>query len=276
LTASLRGKGTSAVAAEVISHTRAHYEHAKPEWERHEQPQGRSSAAARGGKRYQTPALIVGGLVLAGLGLWLGFRPSSDSSRPQAVAPVQAQRHAAEPAEAPVESAAPSPEKAAESFLKEAEPIARRFLNATTVAEALRDVRLPERAGKRMERMFPGGTIGRVGLSAFPTEPDKVALGGDAALVQVVTREGETRGLTFVRTPGGWKIDWESWAGWSDLPWEEFSPSGRPNPCACGSRRRRSNITISSSATRRSGAACVSNRPTASIFFMATSDAIRR
>src|SRR5690606_20505194 len=36
------------------------------------------------------------------------------------------------------------------------------------------------------------------------------------------TRDHEMRHVAFADGPDGVKVDWESWAGWSDMPWEEF------------------------------------------------------
>jgi len=38
-------------------------------------------------------------------------------------------------------------------------------------------------------------------------------------VVDVRTRNFEKRQITFVETPEGLKIDWESWVGWSEMSW---------------------------------------------------------
>ena len=40
--------------------------------------------------------------------------------------------------------------------------------------------------------------------------------------LMVTTRDQLEMPLAFIETPQGLKIDWESWVGWSDMPWEKF------------------------------------------------------
>jgi hypothetical protein len=45
---------------------------------------------------------------------------------------------------------------------------------------------------------------------------------GSSFSVKVFTRDFEVRPLTFFDTPQGIQIDWESWVGWSEMPWSVF------------------------------------------------------
>ncbi len=61
-------------------------------------------------------------------------------------------------------------------------------------------------------------------MAEFNTESVISCLGTISAL-KVRTRSYEEKSLAFVDTPQGLKIDWESWVGWSEMPWEEFLAS---------------------------------------------------
>ncbi|MEI6653396.1 MAG: hypothetical protein WCP45_01395 [Verrucomicrobiota bacterium] len=104
------------------------------------------------------------------------------------------------------------------ALLAEATPLARKFLQATTLDELLPLVRNPQRAQPRMLREYPDGHIDPPGLTEFNATRN-VAYHDSIASVSVRTLKFENRQLAFVETPDGLKIDWESWAAWSDLTW---------------------------------------------------------
>ncbi|RYD32583.1 MAG: hypothetical protein EOP87_12575 [Verrucomicrobiaceae bacterium] len=45
---------------------------------------------------------------------------------------------------------------------------------------------------------------------------------GKLVSVNLVTGDFEPKSMAFLDTPQGLKIDWDSWAGWSEMSWEEF------------------------------------------------------
>ena len=63
-------------------------------------------------------------------------------------------------------------------------------------------------------------------MDAFNTGREVVRQ-GRAMTVKVRTSGMDVKPMAFFMTPEGLKIDWESWAGWSEMPWEEFL-SSRP------------------------------------------------
>lgn len=109
-------------------------------------------------------------------------------------------------------------------FLAEAEPMAGVFLNAATVDEILPLVRDPAVAEARIRDFYPDEKIKAAGLSYFNTQGNVLTL-GEVRSVVIRTRDHEDRALAFVETPDGLKIDWESWVGWSEMPWESFLSS---------------------------------------------------
>ena len=148
--------------------------------------------------------VIVGGVVVSLLG---------GKARVVAVQPVKPSSPQT------VETTANLPSDA--ELVKDAEPLARKFLNATTVEEILTTVRNPEVAEARMRKFYPAGKIDAPGLSQFNSGAGLVTR-GKLHSFPIQTRDHEEKSLAFVETPQGLKIDWESWVGWSDMRWEDF------------------------------------------------------
>lgn len=107
-------------------------------------------------------------------------------------------------------------------FLAAAEPLAGKFLAAGRVDDLLPLVRKPQTAGPRMRSMYPDGKIEAPGMNAFDTNREVVRQ-GHAMTVNVRTDNLDVKPLAFFVTPEGLKIDWESWIGWSEMPWDEFA-----------------------------------------------------
>lgn len=106
-------------------------------------------------------------------------------------------------------------------LMAEAEPLARKFLDATTIDELLEVVVNPERARQRMQREYPDGQVEAPGMAEFNAS-SSAAYDGSAVTVAVRTADYASKQLTFVESDGALKIDWESWVGWCDMAWPDF------------------------------------------------------
>lgn len=106
-------------------------------------------------------------------------------------------------------------------FARLAEPMARTFLEAKSIDEILPLARNPLVAEPRMKTLYPDRRIPPVGLDQFNTDSEIEHEGGHLT-VKVRTKNFDERKLTFFNTAEGLKIDWESWAAWSEMPWKEF------------------------------------------------------
>jgi len=173
------------------------------------------------GKRGMT-AFLVGGTVLFGgmvaLVLYVLLKPSQ-------VTPVISSPVVALP-EFPLAEEKDAEEIRSSSWdesnlLTLGEPVAKGFLNATSVDEMLKWVSEPTKVEPLMRKWYPGGKIEPVGLSDFSSSNIVEFSDGKASLI-IRTRDFESKLLAFVNTPDGMKIDWESFVGWSELTWEEF------------------------------------------------------
>ena len=106
-------------------------------------------------------------------------------------------------------------------FLNLAEPLAQAFLSAKRIEDMLPVVRDPKNVWKKMRGYYPQGVIEPVEMSKF-NSAGRVGYKGRSAAVSIVTADFEQKQLIFVEGEEGLKIDWESWVGWSEMPWEEI------------------------------------------------------
>ena len=176
-------------------------------WEKESQaPQRANGARPKSGL-----LLLAGGLLLAAVTAGAMFTMRTREGSLELPTPI---KDAAKPAAAP----AGRSEKA---ILAAAETAARKFLEAENVDELLPLVRNPAQTEARMRKFYPQGRIEAPGLLKF-NSTEGFSLQGSLASIAVVTRRQEERLIAFIETPDGLKVDWESWVGWSEIPWAEF------------------------------------------------------
>lgn len=179
-----------------------------PDWEKQ---QGRRSGRS---EKLLMASMIGGALLLVVVALVVFLK-----SKP--VDPATADSSPKPPVSLP--PSAPSMDETPDvgTFLREAEPLAKTFLQAKTVAELLPVVRHPKITGPRIQTRHPDGMLKPPGMESF-AEGGSVILEKSTAVVKVRTATFEEREVSFYKSVDGWKVDWESWVGWSDLPWDEF------------------------------------------------------
>lgn len=182
------------------------------DWDR---TSGGHHASSQHDRRQMRWMLIAGSgfLVLAVAAVFLAMR-GHDPAPPPAKPP--ANQAAAPEIQAPAFSEA--------AFLAEAEPLAKSFLEAKTIDELLPLVLHPDITGPRIRAFYPQGTLEPAGMSAFNTSAELLPA-GSGYTVQVRTGEYSQKTMAFFPTPDGVKIDWESWIGWSEMPWADFIKS---------------------------------------------------
>jgi len=110
------------------------------------------------------------------------------------------------------------------AFITEAKLLAGRFLEARRIEEMLPLVRNPQVVEAKMRDHYAGAEIKAPGLKDFMTD-EGIYRSGSSFDVRVRTRDYQERTIIISDTPEGLKIDWESWVGWSEMPWEEFIAS---------------------------------------------------
>lgn len=115
------------------------------------------------------------------------------------------------------------------SFLQAAEPLALKFLQARKVDDLIPLVRDPATAAPRIRAFYPDGRVEAPGLAGFNTDSDVTHIGG---MTQVFVRTGDfdERVMYFSGKSPDLRIDWESWVGWSELPWQQFQEEKPTTP----------------------------------------------
>lgn len=109
----------------------------------------------------------------------------------------------------------------------ELEPIVRSFLEAPDLETAARWTARPGRTLERMEKHHRDGYT-PPGLGAVLWN-QSMSRGRDWASFRVETGDYE-RKTVFLVKDGGWKVDWESWTGWSPVSWETLKEERPTEP----------------------------------------------
>ncbi len=108
------------------------------------------------------------------------------------------------------------------SFLTDAQPVVHGFLEATTVEELLKFVDRPELVAERIKRYHPDGTIDAPGLADY-SQFSHVRRNGPYGMVPLRTGDFQIRMMALREYPEEMRVDWESWVGWSEMSWEDFT-----------------------------------------------------
>ncbi|MFD2255965.1 hypothetical protein ACFSSA_04685 [Luteolibacter algae] len=106
-------------------------------------------------------------------------------------------------------------------FVKEAEPLAQKIYNAVTVEEILPLIFNAGNLEPKVREYYGDGEIEPEGLNKF-NSGGNIAYDANFAAVSVLNKNYETRQIAFIDTEDGLKVDWESWVGWCEMPWEDF------------------------------------------------------
>ncbi len=110
-----------------------------------------------------------------------------------------------------------------DASVRAAEPTVRKFLAAKTIEEILPTVRNPELAKARMEKFYPGGRIQPEEIVKYNLlDLLQVPAGGEFLNIGVRNADFIDKLITTIATPQGFKVDWESWVGWSETSASEF------------------------------------------------------
>lgn len=143
-------------------------------------------------------------------------------------------RRNAAPAVAAVEEVPAAPDVPAErpkTEIAEIDSVTKHFLQAKSIDEVKQWIRMPEATLPKIRSWLgekpysaPGFT-GQAGDYEFSTR-DGLAV----VIVPVRTTNHEKGNLVLVKEPAGWRADWESWVGWSEMSWQEFRSSKPAEP----------------------------------------------
>lgn len=200
------------------------------EWDQRQGGAGNGTASSPHAKWWLTGGAAVLVAVVALVVVTMNRKPERphgvDAPASSTVSPGPAKT---EPSTVPAVDAAP-PMRSDVVFLKDAEPLVRRFMSATSVDELLPLVRNPGAVEAKMRAFHKGGTLAPFGYSKIGGNDGVLTRGGFRTVV-VVNRDFEEKTIDFEESADGIKIDWESWVGWSEVPWKEFMEAKGKTAC---------------------------------------------
>lgn len=182
--------------------------------EGYDEPPARGAA---GDWKFIASLVVPALLLLGGFAWWM--MPDDEPARSAPLAAIP-------PSAVPV-----VPEPAARTMILKVEAAVRGFLEAPTAAEALRHVRDPERTRPKLEAWLAGRPYAAPGFHEMLGET--VAASGETShlmTVQVRTGDFELREIVLVEAGDELRVDWESWVGWSEMPWADFERERPPEP----------------------------------------------
>lgn len=174
-----------------------------------EQEADEVAAAVRSDRTFIAVLALSAVVLLTVFGWWM---LSGENSRPPVVVVPPP---AADPGTPDV--AAPKP------LILEIESTVKAFLEAPTKEQALEKVRDAAGTARKWDA-WPGGQDyqppGFRGMVGDPLTTG--ASEGKVAAVQVRTGDFQLREIAVMKENGRFKIDWDSWAGWSEMTWTDF------------------------------------------------------
>ena len=105
----------------------------------------------------------------------------------------------------------------------EIESVVKTFLEARTREDALAVVVDPDATASKWDAWLAGESYRAPGFQGIVGEPATLGTGeGASSSVQVRTGDFKVREIALLRRDGHMKVDWDSWAGWSEMSWEDF------------------------------------------------------
>lgn len=167
------------------------------------------------GRNLPMVVTITGALALVALGCFMWWLMPERDVQQDAAPVVDTPPPLIEAPVAPAES--PKTDRA------EMDSVTRNFLEAKSIDELKplirhADTTLPKIASWLGSKSFEMPGLKDVGADIRFFTWD----GLEVAIVPVRTADYGKREVTLVKEDAAWRVDWESWSGWSEMSWEEF------------------------------------------------------
>lgn len=177
------------------------------------------------GKKRENPVLIRGviaSLVLVGVVLLIAllWPKRGDDASPTGTRNGGGKIVAVEPREAdPADAVARNQVVSPPMVEGELVPVYRKFLSAKTMEDMAEFVLHPEITLPRMKEFYAEG-FSSVPFKSIVWSPFNHR-DGDWITIAIEDSDFEQRAIS-AKNEDGWKIDWESWVGWSEMTWKEL------------------------------------------------------
>lgn len=106
-------------------------------------------------------------------------------------------------------------------FLEKAETLVKKFLEAKSVEEMLPLIRNADTVEAKLRAYYPDGVIENPEMMRFDSS-NALSHRDGLVSIAIVTKGYEKKQVGLVEVDGELKVDWESWVGWSEMPWSEL------------------------------------------------------
>ena len=167
--------------------------------------------------------LTAGGLALLG-GFWFWMKPDPQE---QVVAPTAVQISDSEPDGDEAEST----EVRSENDFVRIEKVVKAFLEAPSEEEALKWVRSPSSTAEKMRGFLNGDAYKAPGFNGIAGNESGTSIRDKRVQVYTVrVANYDRREIAVVDVAGEFKVDWESWVGFSEMSWEDFKRDKPTDP----------------------------------------------
>ena len=103
------------------------------------------------------------------------------------------------------------------------------FLDAPSVDEMVKYVRQPDRVVPLVERYYEKNPYQTLSWSA-PTKLDGLPVDGNFLEIVIDINGLEKRPIVLERVGDQFKVDWECWVAYSEMPWEDFIEQRKTEP----------------------------------------------
>ena len=164
--------------------------------------------------------LLIGGIAILGLGLL------DDEAKPSLADTTKVQR-----------AYGLADSKDVTEFHGEVSAVIKNFLEAGSVDELIDYVRQPERVGPLARQYYGIHTYESTRYKELPRPQDLMSHMKYIVAVIQLKPEDDTIGavepqriIALEQTPDGFKVDWESWVGYSEISWELFTGQRMTDP----------------------------------------------
>ncbi len=105
--------------------------------------------------------------------------------------------------------------------LKESEAVFAEFLAVKKVEDFRKMIRFPDRVMPLVKEWYKNKPIGETSLRKFNYD-GRAKMYGVLAIIAVQMSDFSIKEAAIEKTPDGYKIDWESWVGWTEMDWDKL------------------------------------------------------
>lgn len=107
------------------------------------------------------------------------------------------------------------------SILEESETVIKKFLAVKNVEDFRSLIRDPEKVMPRIEAWYKERPLGETKVKEVGYG-DQASVSGNLGMINILMNDYSTKQMAIEKTQKGYKVDWESWVGWTEMAWEQL------------------------------------------------------